>query len=75
MFFSFILYEPICKKWLSNSNFFLAFEAANYIRPKHWYKDLWELDTENPDNNGLKNEDLVTNYLCNGWDVLHERDH
>jgi hypothetical protein len=39
--------------------FFLVFESANYIRPKNWHRDLWELDPENPDNNGLQNEDLV----------------
>ena len=32
---------------------------ANYLRPKNWRKDLWELDPENPSNNGLQNEDLI----------------
>ena len=40
--------------------FHKVLEAAHYIRPKQWYKDLWELDTENEENNGLQNEDLVT---------------
>ena len=29
------------------------------IKPRDWHKNLWELDTENPDNNGLQNEDLI----------------
>ena len=28
-------------------------------KPKDWKKNLWELDTENPENNGLQNEDLI----------------
>jgi len=28
-------------------------------KPKDWSKNLWELDPENPDNNGLQNEDLI----------------
>lgn len=28
-------------------------------KPKDWIKNLWELDTENKDNNGLENEDLI----------------
>jgi LEM3 (ligand-effect modulator 3) family / CDC50 family len=28
-------------------------------RPIAWTRNLWELDSENPDNNGLKNEDLI----------------
>jgi hypothetical protein len=43
-----------------NLYFHKVLEDANYIRPKQWYKDLWELDTENEENNGLQNEDLVT---------------
>ena len=31
----------------------------NFSRPKHWKKDLWELDTNDMSNNGLKNEDLI----------------
>ena len=30
-----------------------------YAKPKYWKKNLWELDTTNPDNNGLQNEDLI----------------
>jgi hypothetical protein len=40
--------------------FHKVLEDAKYIRPKNWYKDLWELDLENEENNGLQNEDLVT---------------
>ncbi len=32
---------------------------ANYVRPKNWRQDIWELDPENLDNNGLQNEDLM----------------
>jgi len=28
-------------------------------KPKDWKKNLWDLDTENPENNGLQNEDLI----------------
>jgi len=36
-----------------------AFEAANYARPKNWYVDIWDLDPEDEENNGLQNEDLM----------------
>ena len=29
------------------------------IKPKDWIKNLWELDTEDEENNGLLNEDLI----------------
>ena len=32
---------------------------ANFDRPISWTRDLWQLDRENPDNNGLQNEDLI----------------
>merc|ERR1711878_214682 len=31
----------------------------DFARPKDWKKDLWELDTEHPENNGFQNEDLI----------------
>jgi hypothetical protein len=31
----------------------------DFARPIAWRKELWELDLENPDNNGLQNEDLI----------------
>lgn len=31
----------------------------NYEKPKMWKKYVWELDLENPDNNGFQNEDLI----------------
>jgi len=31
----------------------------NFDKPKMWKKNIWELDTENPDNNGFQNEDLI----------------
>ncbi|CRK86891.1 CLUMA_CG000716, isoform A [Clunio marinus] len=30
-----------------------------FSRPIAWNRELWELDTENPSNNGLQNEDLI----------------
>lgn len=32
---------------------------SGYSRPEAWSKNLWELDPDNPDNNGLQNEDLI----------------
>nr|CAH7731704.1 unnamed protein product [Callosobruchus chinensis] len=32
---------------------------ANFAKPKAWKLNVWELDTENPDNNGFQNEDLI----------------
>lgn len=31
----------------------------NYAKPKNWKKQLWELDPNNTENNGLQNEDLI----------------
>jgi len=36
-----------------------VFKEAGYYRPKNWHKDIWQLDLENEDNNGLQNEDLI----------------
>ena len=30
-----------------------------FARPKDWKMDIWDLDPENPGNNGLQNEDLI----------------
>lgn len=30
-----------------------------FARPKAWTRQLWELDTSNPSNNGFQNEDLI----------------
>lgn len=39
---------------------FLDFPALKgFGRPIAWQRDLWNLDTETPDNNGLLNEDLI----------------
>ena len=38
---------------------FAAIENAKGIKPRDWHKELWELDTENEENNGLQNEDLI----------------
>ncbi|XP_049301253.1 cell cycle control protein 50A-like [Anopheles funestus] len=32
---------------------------ANFSRPPSWSRELWELDAQNPDNNGFQNEDLI----------------
>ena len=32
---------------------------ASIARPRDWYRDLWNLDPDNEDNNGLQNEDLI----------------
>ncbi len=37
----------------------LAYVFQNTSKPEAWRQNLWELDTENPDNNGLQNEDLI----------------
>lgn len=39
-------------------NFFADLKEKT-AKPKDWIKNLWELDTENKDNNGLENEDLI----------------
>lgn len=33
--------------------------SEKFDRPLAWTRELWELDTKNPDNNGLQNEDLI----------------
>jgi len=30
-----------------------------FAKPKFWEKELWDLDPDNPDNNGFQNEDLI----------------
>jgi len=32
---------------------------ANTVKPKDWQLNIWELDPEDPENNGLLNEDLI----------------
>lgn len=36
-----------------------AMTENNLVKPQYWRKELWELDKEDPENNGLKNEDLI----------------
>ena len=36
-----------------------AWKDARAIKPMDWQKEVWELDKTDPDNNGLKNEDLI----------------
>uniref|UniRef100_A0A8D8LME6 Cell cycle control protein 50A n=1 Tax=Cacopsylla melanoneura TaxID=428564 RepID=A0A8D8LME6_9HEMI len=31
----------------------------SFAKPHDWRKNVWELDPENPDNNGFQNEDLI----------------
>ena len=37
----------------------ISSEFKGFARPKDWKKDLWDLDPQNPKNNGLQNEDLI----------------
>lgn len=30
-----------------------------FVKPRNWTKNVWELDLEDPNNNGFKNEDLI----------------
>ena len=46
-------------KTASNYTECLKEKFSIYAKPKYWKKHLWALDTENPDNNGLQNEDLI----------------
>ncbi|KAM3963890.1 cell cycle control protein 50A-like isoform 1-T1 [Aphomia sociella] len=32
---------------------------ANYTKPVNWHVNIWELDLEDPTNNGFQNEDLI----------------
>lgn len=38
---------------------FSDFEDNNLVSPRDWPFKLWELDTEDEENNGLQNEDLI----------------
>lgn len=42
---------------VSDNYIFLAFQG--FAKPIDWQKNIWELDTENPANNGFENEDLI----------------
>lgn len=44
-------------KFKNPSNLTEALKA--YSRPIAWTKELWELDLEDPENNGFQNEDLI----------------
>jgi len=35
------------------------FEDNKLVKPRDWQKEVWELDVENPTNNGFQNEDLI----------------
>lgn len=36
-----------------------AFSSEKFAKPKNWSKYIYELDEDNPNNNGLQNEDLI----------------
>lgn len=44
---------------LSNSVEDLKKAFENTVKPMDWQKNIWELDSANPDNNGFQNEDLI----------------
>lgn len=35
------------------------FKQHKLVKPRDWQKEVWELDTVNPGNNGFQNEDLI----------------
>lgn len=47
-----------CKEETNNTEC-LKDKFNKYVKPKYWKRNLWELDTINPDNNGLQNEDFI----------------
>lgn len=51
----------VCKAKTTGTNTqkCLKEEFKDYAKPKDWKRNLWELDTHNPDNNGLQNEDFI----------------
>jgi len=36
-----------------------VFKSKNLVKPRDWGKEVWELDPNNPHNNGFQNEDLI----------------
>ena len=51
--------NPIECNGIKNHTDCLKEAFGRYAKPKYWIRNLWELDTANPDNNGLQNEDLI----------------
>ena len=51
--------NPIECNGIENYTDCLKEAFGRYAKPKYWIRNLWELDTANPDNNGLQNEDLI----------------
>ena len=43
---------------ISSVNFIAVIKEAG-VKPRDWHKELWQLDEEDPNNNGLQNEDLI----------------
>ena len=54
--------EPNPKLFLFNNHNFPVLRAVDYARPRNWRKDLWELDPEDPENNGLQ-ESILQNFV------------
>jgi len=52
---------PMDKQRFNNPNNSNKVEKLDgkIARPKDWVRDLWQLDPDNEDNNGLENEDLI----------------
>ncbi|CAG7725144.1 unnamed protein product [Allacma fusca] len=46
-------------EWFSETNFSDPEVRKKFAKPPAWRKSLWELDPENPDNNGMNNEDFI----------------
>jgi hypothetical protein len=36
-----------------------VFQDKNLIKPRDWGREIWELDTDDANNNGFQNEDLI----------------
>ena len=43
----------------NGTNECLKLKFKDFAKPIDWKRNLWELDTINPENNGLQNEDLI----------------
>ena len=48
-----------CTSIVNNTDECLKNQFKKFAKPKDWKRNLWELDTINPENNGLQNEDLI----------------
>ena len=48
-----------CESKGNETNECLKQSFKEFAKPMDWKRNLWELDTINPENNGLQNEDLI----------------